>query len=86
MGIPRNSREMALFGQGIPMGIPLIPDLGNSRSGNSTSLVGVSMSVYLTGGRQPLVKRKTVPGCYTRILSFNFGSLCLNGPLTQLHQ
>jgi len=29
---------MSLFGHGIPMGIPLIPDLGNSRFGNSTSL------------------------------------------------
>jgi len=39
------------------------------------SNIGVSMLVYLTGGRQTLVKRNTVSGGYTRILSFNFGSM-----------
>ena len=35
MGIRRNSQERAVFEAGIPMGIPAIPDLGNSRRGNS---------------------------------------------------
>jgi len=35
MGIPWNSHERAVFEAGIPMGIPAIPDLGNSRRGNS---------------------------------------------------
>jgi len=29
------------------MGIPLIPDLGNSRSGNSTSLVEMCCMLYM---------------------------------------
>jgi len=35
-GIPGNSQKRAVFEPGIPMGIPTIPDLGNSRFGNST--------------------------------------------------
>jgi hypothetical protein len=35
MGIPGNSQKRAVFEPGIPMGIPAIPDLGNSRFGNS---------------------------------------------------
>jgi len=35
MGIPGNSPKKAVFEPGIPMGIPTIPDLGNSRFGNS---------------------------------------------------
>jgi len=34
-GIPWNSQERAVFEAGIPMGIPAISDLGNSRCGNS---------------------------------------------------
>jgi len=40
-------RKGALFGQGIPMGIPLILDLGNSLSGNSTSLLTVAYFTVL---------------------------------------
>ena len=32
-GIPGNSQKRAIFEPGIPMGIPAIPDLGNSRFG-----------------------------------------------------
>jgi len=32
---PWNSHERAVFEAGIPIGIPAIPDLGNSRCGNS---------------------------------------------------
>jgi hypothetical protein len=35
MGIPGNSQKRAVLESGIPMGIPAIPDLGNSRFGNS---------------------------------------------------
>jgi hypothetical protein len=34
-GIPGKSQKRAVFEPGIPMGIPAIPDLGNSRFGNS---------------------------------------------------
>jgi hypothetical protein len=35
MEIPGNSPKRVVFEPGIPMGIPAIPDLGNSRFGNS---------------------------------------------------
>ena len=70
---------MALFGQGIPMGIPLIPDLRNSCSGNSTFLLqsethppplGVFEQQNVPSSRSDFIERRAEN--ISRLASYHF--------------